>query len=586
MATSNQRQDLIGLMEPTLGWLRLAVVALAVLALLIAGAGVWPAAIAWLGVALASAYAYANSSLCAYKVHQPRLTRRVIAGVDLSLITLLIAVSGGAASPLVWLYSLPIVVGVVHHGIRVGAQLTLAASLLYATAAALWSPPGPPVWIAHVGLLWSLFLLLGYLTLTDGTREEKARKRDELAALQRAAAAPMHTGDMRTVIESLLTSALGPTHCTQATIYLYDQESHSFTTRYALSAAQGRDRLLVQESAQVPPGDYLFHLVYSGASKAITEIADDRRARASVLNAEGVRSALVLPLIAPGGTRVGVLILGRSQHHRVSQHDRRFAGTLAMQASVAIRSATLFEEAASLEAAKEADRLRSQLLATVSHELRTPITAIQGFAFSLKGDEEMPVPPEVARDWLNEIEQNAERLVRLVGDLLDLSQLESGALRMNLERQYFEHIVDELHTNLEILAGDRRLTIQLGKNLPMLCCDSHRIGQVLCNLVGNAAKFSPPGSNIVVGAERHEGNVLVGVRDEGEGIPLEFQEKVFERFFQVEGQPRVVPRGTGLGLAICRNIVEAHGGRIWVESSPGRGTIMYVTLPGQAGRIG
>jgi two-component system sensor histidine kinase KdpD len=257
---------------------------------------------------------------------------------------------------------------------------------------------------------------------------------------------------------------------------------------------------------------------------------------------------------------------------------------MAMQAAVAIHAARLFEEAASLEAAKEADKLRSQLLATVSHELRTPIAAIQGFASSLKCAEEIGISREMEQDWIDEIELNADRLRRLVTDLLDLSRLEAGALRMAMEWHDVNDIVDDLRPNLEVLAGTRNLVIQSADNLPLVRADGERVGQVLSNLVENAAKFSPADSNLVVGVERFEGGVRVGVLDEGEGIAPEYREKVFERFFQIEGASHRRQGGTGLGLAICRNIIEAHGGRIWIESQPGSWTIFYFTLPSPVAR--
>lgn len=587
MALREQRQLLATATEPTLAWLRLFVVALTGLALLAANLPVTSAAAAWTVVLVAGVYAGTDSALALYRRFRGLLTHRLYAVIDVGLITALLLVTGGADSPLFGLYSLPLVVVVLHHGPQSGAIYCVSVSILYSLVVFsdrnIASPVSDAVWIAHLGLLWALYLVLGYVTAADDAREEKARRRDELGALHRAASAPTHTGDIPTVVENVLAGALGPSRCSLASIFLYDEDSDTFTTRYSI-LNDGRDGELSQDSVQVLSSDILFQVVYTGTPIGVPDLHADRRFNTSVLKGDDIRSVILTPLIAPGARRVGILCLARHESHKPSQHELRFAGTLAMQAASAIHTAFLFEEAASLEAAKEADKLRSQLLATVSHELRTPIAAIQGFASSLKCSDELEIPREMERDWIDEIELNAERLRRLVTDLLDLSRLESGALRMSLEWHDFRDLVDDVRPNLEVLAGTRNLVIQCSDSLPLIKCDSERIGQVLSNLVENAAKFSPPDSNLVVGAERFEGGIRVGVLDEGEGIASEFQERIFERFYQVEGTSYRQQRGTGLGLAICRNIVEAHGGTISVESTVGQGSIFYITLPpGTAG---
>ena len=578
MAVREQRQILVATTEPTLAWLRLFVVALTGVALVAAGVGVEDAWAVWAVVLLATAYAATNSSLALYKRFRSLLTRRVYAVVDATLITALVLLTGGTSSPLFGLYALPLIVVVLHHGVRPGAYYSLGVSVAYAVVAQLDPPAGGPVWLAHLGLLWALYLVLAYVTTADDAREDRARRRDELGALQRAAAAPMHTGDIPTVVENLLAGTIGPANCCSAAIYLYDELDHTFTTRYSLSS-DGQDSPPEQERVRVLQSDVLYQALYTGQPIAIADTHADRRMLSSAVRGDSIRSVLLAPMIAPGAHQVGVLCLARRECHRASQHEMRFAGTIAMQGAVAIRTAFLFEEAASLEASHEAEKLRGQLLATVSHELRTPIAAIQGFASSLKCADELDIPPDMERDWIDEIELNADRLRRLVTDLLDLSRLEAGALRMHIEWQDFADVIEELRPNLELLAGTRTLEIHTEDAPASVRCDAERIGQVLTNLVENAAKFSPPDSTLILGATRHEGGVLIGVRDQGEGIPEEFQEKVFERFYQVEGASGRPRGGTGLGLAICRNIVEAHGGRIWVKSCVGQGSVFYFTLP-------
>ncbi len=581
MALREQRHLLATATEPTIAWLRLFVVALTGIALLAAGMGVTSALTAWGIILAAGVYAGTDSALALYKRFRSLLTRRVYVLIDVAFITALLLVTGGATSPVFGLYALPLVVLMLQHGPRHGGIYCVGVSLLYALVAgfATQYPPDAlgATWLVQLGILWAMYLVLGYVT-ADDPREERARRRDELGALQRAAGALTHTGDIPTVIHNVLAGVTGPTRCSRANIYLYDQDTDTFTTCYTFTD-NGRDGELAQQPAQVLSSDILFQIVYTGNHVSVQDIHTDSRFAGSVVHRDGARSAILMPLIAPGARRVGVLGLAWSESHKPSQHELRFTGTLAMQAASAIHTAVLFEEAASLEAAKEADRLRSQLLATVSHELRTPIAAIQGFASSLKCSEDLHIPKDLERDWIDEIELNAERLRRLVTDLLDLSRLEAGALRMELAWADFRDILDDLRPNLQVLAGTRNLVIQHSDSLPLVKCDSERIGQVILNLVENAAKFSPPDSNLVVGVERYEGGIRCGVLDEGEGIPQEFQHRVFERFYQVEDASYRQQGGTGLGLAICKSIMDAHGGSISVESTVGQGSIFYFTVP-------
>ncbi len=228
------------------------------------------------------------------------------------------------------------------------------------------------------------------------------------------------------------------------------------------------------------------------------------------------------------------------------------------------------------------DMLGCQLLGSISYELYTPIASIVGLAASLRDiskERFLPAPEE--EEWLAAIELNAARLRGLVDDLLDLSRLEAGVLRMQFEWVEIEDMLANLRPDLERIADTRTLLILRGRNgaCPLVRCDERWIRKVITELVENAAKFSPPESTIVVGIERYEGGVRIGVRDQGEGIPTEHWDRVFERFYQVEGAGSGGPRGAGLGLAICRGIVEEHGGRIWVESRVGQGSTFHVALP-------
>ncbi len=236
------------------------------------------------------------------------------------------------------------------------------------------------------------------------------------------------------------------------------------------------------------------------------------------------------------------------------------------------------KRARELEALKEIDSLRGELVANVSHELRTPLTAIKGFVSTLLRTD-VQWSDEEKEDFLKTIAEETNRLASLIDDTLDISRIETGTLR--LKRGYYTaaDVFQSIHTNLASLTSCHLLEISLADGLPVLYIDKARIGQVLINLVENAAKYSPERSIIKVEAISARWQVIISVIDKGTGIPQEMQNKIFDRFFQTESIVSGKKKGTGLGLSICKGIVEAHGGSIWVESKHGEGSIFKFSLP-------
>ena len=226
---------------------------------------------------------------------------------------------------------------------------------------------------------------------------------------------------------------------------------------------------------------------------------------------------------------------------------------------------------------READAMKSQLLSTVSHELRTPLASIKGFATTLLR-QDVRWDEATQRDFLRIIEEEADRLTELIDNLLDMSQVEAGALRVKKEstqlRQLIREIVDEMRMRTEA----HYFVVDLPSELPRVWADVRRIRQVLTNLIGNAIKYTK-GGQITVACEVEPDCVAVSVSDQGEGIPPEYRDKIFERFFQVDGASTRRVGGSGLGLAISRGIVQAHNGKIWVESADGQGSTFRFTLP-------
>jgi len=236
-------------------------------------------------------------------------------------------------------------------------------------------------------------------------------------------------------------------------------------------------------------------------------------------------------------------------------------------------------QASEIEILRELDRLRSELIANVSHELRTPLGLIKIFCTTLLRTD-VDFDPQTQREFLHDIEEETERLEKIVDNLLDLSRIQHGRLRLEKRPTDLGQLARQVLDDLEMqLPASHRLIHSFPAEPLVAPVEPRRIEQVLRNLVSNAIKYSPQGGTITVMGQEAGEMILIQVRDQGIGIPHEDLERVFERFYRVENEITRSVRGIGLGLAVCRGIVEAHGGRIWVESLPGEGSTFYFTLP-------
>lgn len=234
-------------------------------------------------------------------------------------------------------------------------------------------------------------------------------------------------------------------------------------------------------------------------------------------------------------------------------------------------------ERAIVEALRQSDAMKSALLSSVSHELRTPLTAIKSMLFSLRDDPGAQSSP-VRQEFVRSMDKQLDHLNRFVGNLLDMSRLESGGLPSRREW----HVLDELaegaiRVAAPVLEG-RVLKIELASDIPPVYVDGMQIQQVLINLLENAVKFSAPSSSVRLAAAVAGDTIEVSVSDTGAGIPADELSRIFERFYRAQSARNGGIPGTGLGLAICKAIVEAHGGRIVATSVPAEGTTIMFTL--------
>ncbi|GGZ07465.1 DUF4118 domain-containing protein [Pseudoduganella plicata] len=282
-----------------------------------------------------------------------------------------------------------------------------------------------------------------------------------------------------------------------------------------------------------------------------------------------------LPLIAPMRTR-GVMVLApRDRRWLLIPEQRRQLDTFAALAAIALERVHYIDVAQGALVQMESERLRNSLLAALSHDLRTPLTSLVGLAESLA----LSKPPlaENQLEMAHALQQETVRMATLVANLLDMARIESGAVQLNLQWQAVEEVVGSALRISRTLLAQHRVATRLPADLPLVRYDAVLIERVLCNLLENAAKYTPPGSTITVSAQVDADSLEVIVSDNGPGLPAGQEEVIFEKF--ARGERESAKPGIGLGLAICRALVTAHGGSIGARRAPEGGAAIVIALP-------
>jgi signal transduction histidine kinase len=396
--------------------------------------------------------------------------------------------------------------------------------------------------------------------------------------------------------------------CEKCVISLYEPETREFVCQWP--GHNVADELLkkVRYPADALRPAWNFRHKGPMVNKRPEEFNDEQRA---FLRPFGVYNLTEIPLVHEGRF-VGKISIA-NKPGGLSENDVRLVTVFAAQAAVVIQNAHLYrrlqESAAQLEAKvhertaeleatyreleasharlREVDQLKSDFLGNVSHELRTPLAAVKGYVDNLLDGVAGPIT-EKPRHYLGRVRDNADRLGRMVSDLLDLTRIEAGKIELAPQSLQVADLVDDALDGLRHVAAERRVQVTVDvPTCPPVWADPDKAHQVLTNLLANAVKFSPPGGQVsVAAAAEGAGLVRFTVRDTGPGIPSAERDRVFDKFYQVGRVGGERPPGTGLGLTIARHLVELHGGRIWVEEAPGRGAAFVVLLPAAGGTGG
>jgi two-component system sensor histidine kinase KdpD len=282
---------------------------------------------------------------------------------------------------------------------------------------------------------------------------------------------------------------------------------------------------------------------------------------------------LIVPIQAACGA-LGEIRLWRIAP-ALSLSEKRVLKTFASQGALALERARLAHAESRARILEESDALKSAILSSVSHELRTPLSTIKAAASSLRGKDVSWDTPARA-DLIEAIDDEADHLNMLVGNLLDMSRIESGALKPKREWNILSEIVGGVLVRMRRLTVEHQIEVDLPESLPLAPVDYVQMEQVFTNLVSNSVKYAPAHSVIGIRARLENETIRVQISNRGPQVPLDHLERIFDKFYRITAVDQVT--GTGLGLSICKGIIEAHGGRIWAENAP-NGLVFNFTLP-------
>ena len=403
----------------------------------------------------------------------------------------------------------------------------------------------------------------------------------ELRALGEVGQAVSSTLDLGTVLKTIVSRAVQLTGLDGGSIYEYDERAEEFR----LQAAENMPQDVAEDIRKAPTRKGDGALGRTAITLEPTQVPDTldgsyRSARKKLLIRAGYRALLAVPLLREDHL-LGGLLVNRKTPGAFAPEIVELLKTFATQSALAIQNARLFREIEEKSRQLEvASQHKSDFLANMSHELRTPLNAIIGFSEVLL-ERLFGELNDKQADYLNDIHSSGRHLLSLINDILDLSKIEAG--RMELEPSGFE--LSEALSNAMTLVRERAqqhgivMVQQLDAELGEIVADERKFKQILVNLLSNAVKFTPDGGRIDVRVRREDGNAVIAVHDTGIGIAPEDQAAVFEEFRQVGRDYTNKQEGTGLGLALTKKFVELHGGRIWLESEPGKGSTFTFTIP-------
>jgi signal transduction histidine kinase len=520
----------------------------------------------------------------------------VATALDMVAVTVGVYAAPGAIDAYLF-YGLVVLGAAVRFGLGASVWSAFVCSGLYASVVLFIADAGTDVrrlllvrilYLLGIGLAAGLFsrFVIGRANevaelQTRLAREERDRARAREEALLSQLAREFGSSLDRDATVGAIVHATAEVIGDLAALWLVDEAGEALELTSVVAREPAIAERLRQASTERPPrmGE---GAVGRAAATATTVVAADDEVAGL-----GLHALAAVPILGRGRVR-GVLLSGSTGNAPLAGGERRLMEAIAERAGPALENAALWADLQERMAREhEAQRIKDDFLSIVSHELRTPLTSISGYAQLLEGRMRDHGEAGKELDQVGVIREQSARMRRLVDDLLDVSRIDRrGGVGVEPEPIDLAVEISEAVSRARRQHADRPIEVAVPASLPVVA-DRDRIGQVITNLLDNAVKYSPDGGVVRATAVPEADGVLVSVSDEGVGIPEALRDRVFDLFYQADGDaPQRRFGGLGLGLYISRAIVEAHGGRIWAEpnAAAGRGTVMRVRLPPRAER--
>jgi signal transduction histidine kinase len=584
--------------ERWIGWVRLAGVPFAIFQIAI-GTG-YPGryeTAAWITTAL-----FAVGALLLFRLGRQEWTRRAQGRLGLAALTFDFAVvsayvliySFEQASPIRQVIFLPLVEAALRYGIRGALGLTAASVPVMAVFEWLRERRTEPhgyhldYVTLQIGIEALMGLIVGWLVLrllgqtgvaemraaeAERFRDKLGRRADVLEAANRCARALSSSLELEQAFDAFIREVRGLIPFDRIAIVL----SEEGTARVMAVAGAGAEEVLPPGSARPIHGTLLEELLRTNQTVYRRDMRDADYPEEEEFLALGLRCRLAAPLLL-GARTVGMLSLVRREPDGFGPEEIELAGLLGRLVASAVQNIRAYEaERKTVEELRRLSALRADFVSLVSHELRTPMAAVIGAARTLQ-QRWRELSPDQRESFLELIAGETGRLAELIGDVLDTSRIEAGTFTFRFGDVDVGQLVRDSVATAQLGQDEVRLVAEVREPLPQVRGDSERLRQVLMNLIDNAIKYSPSGSDVQVRAYPEDGRLRIDVRDRGPGIAKEDQRLIFEKFGRVTGAGGARP-GTGLGLFIARSIAEAHGGALDVRSAPDQGATFTLDLP-------
>jgi len=428
------------------------------------------------------------------------------------------------------------------------------------------------------------------------TQEELDKKIAGLYALQRLSRAISTTLEEEQIFQRIEASHLEDLAFEKACTFLWNEREKAFITKMHLGYSE--DEIEQIKSATDLEETYL-DLIKNEKTISSSSLQDELMLRGQIKGVFKVNSFVISPVLPKEGYR-GILFVGTESIDTViGEGDQELITILANQLGQALENARLFEKTwqaqqdlekkveertqeltRALNELKVVSKRKTDFISSVSHELRTPLTSIKGYASILLTGKLGKIPPEI-QERLDKINRHSDELVHLVNDLLDIAHIESGRLIMKKEVLDLKNIIEEVLDLLSMQLKEKQIdfSLRISEDANIIFADRSQIQRVFINIISNAIKFTSVKGKITISSHKSNKTMQIGVADTGCGIPEEMQEAIFEEFYRVDNLINQEVKGTGLGLALVKRIIEAHNGRIWVESKLNTGSTFSFTLP-------